>query len=104
MLPMWAILYTTKVGSCDLNHIRAPRLRLMLNIMEVAVLCPYCADMDIERVPHAKLYAEHLPSQATPIAASVFHCSQWHIFATFPTDEPTRYLPGKQADEPAPVV
>jgi len=60
-------------------------------IMEFTALCPHCGDMNIEPVPDARLYAEHLPGQATPVAGSVFRCSRWHIFATFTPLDPSRH-------------
>jgi hypothetical protein len=54
--------------------------------MELSVICPYCRDANVESVPDAKLYAENLPQQTTPIAASVFRCNHWHVFAAFPLD------------------
>jgi hypothetical protein len=54
--------------------------------MELSVICPYCRDANVENVPDAKLYAENLPQQTTPIAASVFRCNHWHVFAAFPLD------------------
>ena len=56
--------------------------------MEPPIACPYCFDMDIEVVPNAKLHLENFPrqNQTKPLAGSVFRCSYWHIFATFPLE------------------
>jgi hypothetical protein len=55
--------------------------------MELSVICPYCRDTNVQSVPDAKLYAENLSQQTTPIAAAVFRCNHWHVFATFPLDD-----------------
>jgi hypothetical protein len=54
--------------------------------MELPLVCPYCWDQRIELVPDARLYAENFHQQQAPIPASVFHCRNWHIFATFPLE------------------
>jgi hypothetical protein len=63
--------------------------------MEQPVVCPYCGDRNIEAVPDPRLYAESFPNQTSPISASVFRCTRWHIFATFPLDSDTQRLPRK---------
>jgi hypothetical protein len=54
--------------------------------MEAPLVCPHCCDRIIKAIPDAQLYAENLPQQKTPIAGSIFRCSQWHIFAVFPLE------------------
>jgi len=58
-------------------------------MFEMPVLCPYCCDLNIEPVPEAKLCAEIFSHRTIALSASVFRCSHWHIFATFPSDCPT---------------
>ena len=54
--------------------------------MEPPIVCPYCCDRHLEPVPEARLYAENVPRQTTALSASVFRCSHWHVFATFPLE------------------
>jgi hypothetical protein len=61
-----------------------------ISIVEQPILWPYCGDRNIEAVPDARLYAENVPNQTTPISASVFGCGHWHIFAMFPLDDASR--------------
>jgi hypothetical protein len=55
-------------------------------VVQFPLLCPHCADRNVEAVPDAPLYAVNLPQQKTPLSGSVFRCSQWHIFAVFPSE------------------
>jgi hypothetical protein len=56
--------------------------------MQLPLVCPYCWDQHVEPMSDARLYGVN-SSHGQPLAASVFRCRQWHIFATFPTDGPT---------------
>jgi hypothetical protein len=55
--------------------------------VKMPIVCPYCWDSNIELVPNVKLHAQNFPNQTKPLAASVFHCTHWHIFATFPLED-----------------
>jgi hypothetical protein len=52
--------------------------------METPILCPYCADREIEEMPGVELIAKNVPGERRISTARVFRCRLWHIFAVFP--------------------
>lgn len=46
-------------------------------------VCPFCGDDALELLPGAELIATNTPTPHIVSRAEVFHCSAWHIFATF---------------------
>jgi hypothetical protein len=46
-------------------------------------VCPFCGDNTLALLPGAELIATNTPTPHIVSRAEIFHCSAWHIFATF---------------------